>query len=511
MTSSQEPPIRKSVPDRTSFTARDSVEDIWKGLGLPPEPLQALDLTGSGPGLPSSFKIADLAQASIGLSGLLAAHIHALRTSTPTPKVTVPREHAVIEFKSERLYTLAGQPASTAWGPLSGLHKTSDGHVRVHDGFPHHSAKAKALLGCKPDADRAAVSAAIAPWRAVDLETAAFNAGAVIAALRTPAQWDVLPQARAVADFPIRLRRIDGEARPVPVPVSVPPPGLPPALRTAVTDKALRGLRVLELSRVIAAPLAGKTLAAHGADVLWVTSPTLPDLPPIDREFGRGKRTVQLDLATETGAHELARLLDDAHVFIQGFRPGSVAARGFSAAALAARRARSNGSGSGRGIICANFSAYGRAGPWADRRGFDSLVQTCSGMNESEALHFGAGEAGRATACQVLDHAGGYFLAAGVMAAVCRQAEEGGSWEVDVSLAGVMKYLRSLGQYDGRSGFDGVPDYQGPGDVPEEYLETRETGFGEMRFVRHAACIEGVEVGWDVMVKPLGEDEKRWL
>ncbi|KAF7131217.1 hypothetical protein CNMCM5793_004267 [Aspergillus hiratsukae] len=116
-----------AVPDRSSFTAKDSVEYIWNSLGLPAESLDALDLKGSGPGLPSSFKIADLAQASIGLSALLAAQIHALRNASPVPAVTVPRQHAVIEFKSERLYTLAGQPAQTIWGPISGLHATSDG------------------------------------------------------------------------------------------------------------------------------------------------------------------------------------------------------------------------------------------------------------------------------------------------------------------------------------------------------------------------------------------------
>ena len=156
------------------------------------------------------------------------------------------------------------------------------------------------------------------------------------------------------------------------------------------------------------------------------------------------------------------------------------------------------------------MSAYGPDGPWSNKRGFDSLIQTCSGMNISEAEHFGAGEAARPTPCQILDHAGGYFLAAGIEAALYKQATEGGSWQVDVSLAGVMKYLRSLGQYEGKSGFE-TRDFTCTQDVPEEYLETRTTGFGEMTAVRHSASLEGVEVGWDVMPKPLGSDEKQWL
>lgn len=472
-----------------SLTAKASVEHLWKGLGLPDSALASLHLHGSDLCLPSSFKIADLAQASIGLSALLAAQIYALRNALPTPPpVTVPRLHAAIEFKSERLYTLP-HPIPDAWGPIGGLHRCADGYIRLHDNFPHHRAAATTLLGCAADADRATVAAHIAAWRAHDLEAAAVAHGAVLAALRSPAEWDPTPQARAVPDFPIVLRRI-GDA----------PIGLP--VRGAA-DKALRGLRVLELSRVIAAPVAGRTLAAHGADVLWVTSPNLPDLPAIDRDTARGKRSVHVDLRTEDGVRELRGLLDDAHVFLQGYRPGSLAARGFAPDELARRYA-------GRGIICANLSAYGPFGPWADRRGFDSLVQTCSGMNVSEAEHYGAGEPARPMPCQALDHGAGYFLAAGIQAALYKQATEGGSWEVDVSLAAVMKYLRSLGQYEGRSGFDSG-DYTCTADVPAEYLETRETGFGEMTAVRHSASIEGVCVGWDVMPKPLGSDEKRWL
>ncbi|PLB53500.1 beta-N-acetylglucosaminidase [Aspergillus steynii IBT 23096] len=481
---------RTPFQDRSHFRAKDSVAHIWGGLGLPPATLNSLHLPGHGFGLPSSFKIAHLAQTSIGLSALLAAQIQALRNNTPVPTVTVPLQHAAIEFKSERLYTLANKPAPSPWGPIGGLHRASDGYVRLHDSFPNHRDGAKALLGCFADANRQDVAAQIASWRAVDLESAAFDAKIVISALRSYSQWDMLPQARAIADFPILLRKI-GDA----------PAGLPSSMQASSADKCLRGLRVLELSRVIAAPLAGKTLAAHGADVLWVTSPNLPNLPTMDRDFGRGKRTIQVDLTQRPD--DLWPLLDGAHVFIQGFRPESLAARGFAPAALAARYA-------GRGIICANMSAYGPDGPWAGRRGFDSLIQTCSGMNVSEAEHFGAGEPARPTPCQALDHAGGYFLAAGIEAALYKQATEGGSWSVDVSLAGVMKYLRSLGQWEGRTGFQ-CRDYTCTADVPDEYLETRETGFGVLTAVRHSASIENVQVGWDLMPKPLGADEMRWL
>ncbi|OQU97288.1 hypothetical protein CLAIMM_03241 [Cladophialophora immunda] len=495
--------------DRSHFSTADSITYLWKAIGLPAEALTAIRLPDvDAIGLPSSFKIGHLAQASITLTALLAALIYSRRNGREgIPTVTVPLQHAVIEFKSERFYTVGGQKLPSPWGPIGGLHRTSDGYVRVHDSLPNHRVGAIKLLGCSEDADRSAVAAKIAKWRSVDLENAAVDAGAVIAALRSYEQWDVLPHATAIKDFPIQIRKIaDGDEGPA---------GWPEGMSqgTNGAGKSLHGLRVLEMSRVIAAPVAGRTLAAHGADVLWVTSPSLPDQPSLDRDTARGKRTARLDLGRAQDAETLLSLLDDADVFLQSYRPGSLASRGLSCETLAARRRQR---GIKRGIICASLSAYGPDGPWRARRGFDSLVQTCSGMNVSEAEHFASSSGqtespAKPTPCQALDHASGYFLAAGIMAALYQQArEEGGSYEVSVSLAGTMKYLRSLGQYEGSSGFQ-CKDYATLEDIPAEYLEEHMSGFGLLRAVRHSASIDGVPVGWDIMPKPLGSDKPRWL
>ncbi|OAP61461.1 hypothetical protein AYL99_03664 [Fonsecaea erecta] len=499
--------------DRSHFRTVDSISYLWEALDLPVQALTALHLPDvDAVGLPSSFKIGHLAQTSIALTALLAALIYTERQGKPdeaVPTVTVPLQHAVIEFKSERFFTVAGHRLPSPWGPIGGLHRTSDGYVRVHDSFPHHRAGAVRLLGCPEDADRDAVAEKIAKWRCVDLENAAVDAGVVIAALRTYEQWDVLPQAQAIKDFPIQIRKIaDGAG------AGAGGGGVtrwPEKMAHGNgTDKALCGLRVLEMSRVIAAPVAGRALAAHGAEVLWVTSPTLPDQPSLDRDTARGKRTARLDLNHASDMETLLSLLDDADVFLQGYRPGSLASRGLSCETLAARR-RENGNA--RGIICANLSAYGPDGPWRARRGFDSLVQTCAGMNASEAEHFldENDTPAKPTPCQALDHASGYFLAAGILAALYRQAHEGGSYEVNVSLAGTMKYLRSLGQYARGSGFQQCKDYATQGDVPEQFLEEHMSGFGPLRAVKHSASINGVPVGWDIMPKPLGSDEARWL
>ena len=314
------------------------------------------------------------------------------------------------------------------------------------------------LLNCDDNSDAKTIRQQLEQWRSIHLESAAFKHDAVIVALRSYEQWDATPQAQAIRDFPITITKLaDGQS------------GFPKRIKSG-NDKCLRGIRVLELSRVIAAPVAGRTLAAHGADVLWLTSPKLPDLPTLDRDVGRGKRTAQLDLSFGQDRQTMWELLEDADVFIQSYRPGSLAAKGFSAKEVAAK--------SKNGIVCANLCAWGTTGPWARNRGFDSIVQTCSGINVSEAEHFGDGETSRVLPCQALDHASGYFLATGIVAALYKRATEGGSYEVDVSLAGTGKYLRSLGQYEGKTGF-ACGEHQQQKDVAEEFLESRMTEFGE--------------------------------
>lgn len=486
----------KSYPehvDRTSFLSTDVVTEIWNGLDLPQKALTSLQIQGhANPTLPSSYKVGILAQSTIALAALAAAQIHALRNDLPAPpNVDVPLLHATAEYKSERLYVLDGKPAPSPWGPIGGLHKTSDGYVRVHDSFPNHAKGTLALVGLPEGATREQLGAKMDEWTAVDVETASVLEGKMANyALRSYRQWDALPQSKAISNFPIDVNQLRvGEVK-----------GLPQWMPRD-SRQALKGLRVVEMSRVIAAPLAGKTLAAHGADVIWVTSPNLPDLPTMDRDFGRGKRTVQLDVKTPEDKEKLIELLRTADVFIQGFRPGSLAAYGLSPEDLL----KINPS-----LIFANMSAFGPRGPWSGRRGFDSLVQTCSGMNVSEAEHASQGEAARPTPCQALDHAGGFLLATGVIVAVYKRAMEGGSWRVDVSLAGAMKYLRSLGQYPGSSGFD-CKNLEKMADVPVDFLETKGTGFGDMTAIRHSAAVEGCEVGWDVMPKPLGSDKPEWL
>jgi crotonobetainyl-CoA:carnitine CoA-transferase CaiB-like acyl-CoA transferase len=251
---------------------------------------------------------------------------------------------------------------------------------------------------------------------------------------------------------------------------------------------------VLELTHVIAGPVSGRVLAGHGADVLLVTAAHRPSMLPLVIDTGRGKLSTQIDLRQPDGQETLAALVREADVFIQGYRPGAVAAHGFGPEELARLRP---------GIVYASLSAYGHDGPWAPRRGFDSLVQTASGLNLAEAEAFGSSEP-RPLPAQALDHATGYILAFAIMAALKRRAEQGGSWHVRVSLAQTGHWLRQLGRIDGMHcrdpGFDDVRDR----------LHETPSGFGLLTAVRHAAEMSETPPHWARSSVPPGTHAPTW-
>lgn len=480
------------MPEHSTFRATDSVRHIWTGLDLPLEALKSVHLDETGDVLSSSYKVSHLAQSSIALSALASALNLSHHNSTPFPAISVPLEHASAEFQTEQLYFLNGQPAENKWGPLGGLHKTKDGYVRIHDNLINHRLALLKILGLPEDSTREEVVERILEWKATALEQAGIENKAIIYALRSEDEWNATPQAKAVADFPISVKRISATGEPG-YPSHIPPRG----------DRCLRGLRVVELSRIIAAPVAGKTLAAHGADVLWVTSPTLPYTPITDIDVNRGKRRISINLSNPKDKEALLALIKDADVFLQSYRPGSIAQRGLSPSELIEIRP---------GLICANLAAWGLEGPWKANRGFDSMVQTASGLNVSEAQRFDPSGAtpAKTLPLQALDHASGYLLATGIAAAVYKRAVEGGSWQVDVTLAGTMKYLKSLGRLPGREGF-GEGTKLPKELLTDEMMETRESGYGVLKAVRHSARVEGKMPGWDYMPQPAGVYEAKWL
>ncbi len=337
---------------------RDIAAGLWRLGGLDPAALDSLRLTGRESALPSSFRVVAAAQAAIGVAGLAAAET--FRYSTGRGQgVAVDARGAAAEFRSEQYIREEGVPRGELWDPIAGVYRCADGWVRLHTNFPHHRDGILRLLGARRTRRRWPRRWPCAAREA--FETEATAAGMCRAAMRSFDAWDTHPHAATVADLPLVLERI-GDAPPLPF--------HPGAVRP------LSGVRVLELTRVIAGPVAGRTLAAHGADVLHVTGPGVLNLPRLIVDTGRGKRAAELDLATDAGRASLAALTRGADVFLQSYRPGALARRGFAPEALAALRP---------GLVCATLSAYGEAGPWGGKRGFDSLVQTATGFNHAEA------------------------------------------------------------------------------------------------------------------------------
>jgi crotonobetainyl-CoA:carnitine CoA-transferase CaiB-like acyl-CoA transferase len=365
---------------RSNASPSQLLQDLWTGAGGDTAALAAVTLSGLEPALPSSFRVGALAQVTVAAAGLAAAEIHK-RRGGPSQTVAVDMRHAAIEFRSERYMRLAEAPPGPTWDKIAGVYTTGDGrYVRLHTNFPHHRDGMLKLLACAYE--REAVQAALSKLDGEKFETAAAEAGLVATMFRSRAEWAAHPQGRAVAELPLlEIARIgEAPARPLP----------------AAGERPLSGIRVLDLTRVIAGPVCGRTLAAHGADVMRVTASHLPGMHLLDLDTGRGKLSASLDLRAAEERERLAALLREAHVFVQGYRPGAIAAHGFSPEACAELRP---------GIVAVSLSAYGRGGPWASRRGFDSLVQNASGINHAEAEAAGALPRPKELPAQALDHA----------------------------------------------------------------------------------------------------------
>ncbi|MBR0824203.1 CoA transferase [Bradyrhizobium manausense] len=452
---------------------------IWTAAGGEPAALERVALTGEEPQLPSSFRVAVAAQVSVAAAGLAAAEIWKLR-SGQVQDIAVNMRHAVAECRSERYLRVDDKPPPPAWDAIAGVYKTGDNRfVRCHTNFPHHRDAVCNVLNCKPEREQ--VQAALMQWKGEDFETAAYAAGGVVALMRSHDEWSELPQAQALAKLPLISIKKIGDAPPKPWPRG---------------DRPLSGVRVLDLSRVIAGPVAGRTLAVHGADVLLVSGPNLPAIPWLTIDTGRGKLTTFIELKREEGRKQLRDLLADADIFSQGYRPRSLAALGFAPEDAAKLNP---------GIVYVTLSAYGHAGPWAERRGFDSLVQTATGFNHAEGEAAGI-DGPKELPAQMLDHATGYLMAFGAMIAKARQAREGGSWHVRVSLAQTGRWLWSLGRLaDGLKAEELTSEA-----VHLSFIEPMPSGFGALRAVTHSAVLSKTPARWAHPAMPLGSHPPQW-
>jgi crotonobetainyl-CoA:carnitine CoA-transferase CaiB-like acyl-CoA transferase len=460
--------------------------DLWQHGGLPAQALGHATLTGIDPVFPSSFAVGAAAQTSIAAAALAACELGHWRGQS-RQKVAVDMAPAALECTG--WFSLNGQ-VPALWDKFSGLYACADGWVRIHTNFAHHRDGALRLMGLQPHtATRADAEQAMRAWRASEFEQAAADAGLVVAALRSFDEWDAHPQGQAVAALPLMTFERMGDA---------PPMALPPlAALDGPLARPLSGLRVLDLTRILAGPVCGRALAAYGADVMLVNAPHLPNIESI-ADTSRGKLSAHVDLRTAEGKAQLAALARQAQVFVQGYRPGALDSLGFGPQDVARLRP---------GVVCVSLSAYGHTGPWQARRGFDSLVQTAMGFNHAEGVAAAAADGSSSAApkplpMQILDYATGHLMAFAACAALHRQAREGGSWHVRLSLAQTGQWLRGLGRVQG--GLGAKPPDRRP------HLETSASGFGELVGLRHSAQLAAAPCGWRRPSVPPGTHPASW-
>ncbi|MGN5378257.1 CoA transferase [Streptomyces lasalocidi] len=453
------------------------IASAWAALGGDPVFLSRVTTVERPDALAARLPVRQLARACAGACALAAAELAARRAGlTGVPGVRVDDGAVATAFHSERHLRVDGR-APVAFAPLSRFWRTADGWVRTHANYPHHRARLLGALGLPEDASVDRAAARLAERPALEVEDAVHGSGGLAVALRTPKEWAATEQAAEVAARPLVQReRLDSVRARVLAPLD---PAAAPLLPAA-------GLRVLDLTRVLAGPVATRTLALLGADVLRVDAPWLPELPDQHADTGFGKQSATLDLRTDRGTFE--ELLASADVVVTGYRPGALDAFGLAPQALAERRP---------GLVVAQVSAWGAYGPWGGRRGFDSLVQVATGIAVTE----GSAEAPGALPAQALDHGTGYLLAAAVLRALTEQSYDGGGRSVRLALARTAHWLTD--------GIRPTPATGAPHPGPDAWLAETDGPLGRLRHALPPVTFADGPGDWAAPV-PWGSSPARW-
>ncbi|MGY4904754.1 CoA transferase [Streptomyces sp. 900116325] len=472
-------------------TRSSGTEQAWTALGGDPALLDRID--GGGPAglLPARLPVMELARSTVAVCALAAAELTARRagsTGGPVERVRVDDGAVATAFLSERHLRVDGR-APTNFAPLSRFWRTADGWVRTHANYPHHRTRLLTALGLPADSGVDAMAAVLAERRAVEIEETVYAAGGLAVALRTPEEWAAHEQGAAIATRPLlTLDRTEG-------PGQVGARRLPAVSGSPLLPAA--GVRVLDLTRVLAGPVATRTLALLGADVLRIDAPQLPESQDAHNDTGFGKRSVSLDLGDRADRATFDELLAAADVLVTGYRPGALETYGLTPETLAVRRP---------GLVLAQVSAWGRYGPWHERRGFDSLVQVATGI---AAVEGDAGTPG-ALPAQALDHGTGYLLAAGVLRALTEQHDDGGSRLLRLALGQTAHWL--CGGLTRTQEPHGSSETYSPSETydPEKYLGSTDSALGRLRHALPPVSFAGGPADWSCPPGRLGSDAPKW-
>jgi crotonobetainyl-CoA:carnitine CoA-transferase CaiB-like acyl-CoA transferase len=452
--------------------------------GWSEERARAVEITGgTDPFLPTPFRIGEASTATLAAVGLAVSDLWELRTGR-RQGIAIDTRQATASLRSGNYLKLDGVRVSNARNDVMGFYPAKNGRWSyVHANFPNHRAAALKVLGVPED--REAVRKAVAKWDALELEEAIIAAKGAGGMVRTMEEWAQHPQGAAVAKLPLmEIVRI-GDS---------PPEALPKG------DRPLSGIRVLDLTRVIAGPTCARTLAEHGADVLKISGAHLPSLGRQEYDTGHGKLSAHLDLREAKDTEILRGLVRGADVFSQGYRPGTLAGRGFSPEALAKIRP---------GIVAVSLCAFSHVGPWASRRGFDTVIQSVSGITFRQGELFPDGAPGpQFYPVSAIDFLTGYLMAFGAMVALARRAREGGSWLVRISLAQTGRWLVGRGQVP-EAELKDVPKEFTPAEL-ERWSMTSNTPDGRLQHLGPVIRLSETPPRWARPTVPLGYHPPVW-
>ena len=444
------------------------------------------DLTitgGSDPILPTSFRIGDTSTAALSAVGLAVSDLWESKTGRKQ-RVSVDARRATASLRSGKYMQMDGAGVSTERNMVMGTYPTKDGRWSyLHCNFPNHRAAALSVLGVNEDRDE--VTKAVAKWDAFDLEEAIIEARGAGGMVRSMEEWAIHPQAAAIASLPLMDIVKIADSPPEPLPDG---------------SRPLSGVRVLDLTRVLAGPTCARTLAEHGADVMKITAGHLPNIGYQEYDTGHGKLNATLDLRDGRQMETLRGLVRQTDVFSQGYRPGTLGGRGLSPEELAELRP---------GIVYISLSAFSHEGPWASRRGFDTVVQTVSGITQRQGELFpGAIPGPQFYPVSAIDYLTGYLMAFGGIVALNKRIHEGGSWLVRISLAQVGRWLVSQGEIPETRLKEVAAEF-----TPEEiasWLMVSETPMGNLGHLSPVIGLSESAPRWSRPSVPLGYHDPVW-
>ena len=464
--------------------ANEALHTLLPIAGWPEERANAVEITGElDPILPTSFRITETSSAALAAVGLAVSDLWELRTGRGQD-VAVNTRQATASLRSGKYMQLDGATVSTDRNPVMGVYPAKNGRWSyMHCNFPNHRAAALSVLGVEEDHD--AVRRAVSKWDALELEEAIIAAKGAGGMVRTMEEWAQHPQAAAIASLPLMEIIKIGDS---------PPEKLPDG------DRPLSGIRVLDLTRVLAGPTCARTLAEHGADVLKITGAHLPNIGYQEYDTGHGKLSAHLDLRDPKELEMLRGLVREADVFSQGYRPGTLGMRGLSPEDLAQLRP---------GLVYISMCAFSHVGPWASRRGFDTVVQTVSGITSRQGDLFPGAEPGpQFYPVSAIDYLTGYLMAFGALVALRRRTLEGGSWMVRLSLAQIGRWLVERGEVP-ESDLQGIPAEFTPEEL-KAWSMTSETPVGALHHLGPVVRLSETPPRWARPSVPLGHNEPVW-